>query len=417
MKRLILTASIYLLAGCTAMVGSRNTDFIKGQSNATDQKSTLMICRPSNLNQVFNSAGVTINSSPITEIGSGEVYSIDFVRPTYLVVTISLPITDLIKNLWEKQKEFNLRLNPAVPLHYVILYVSNGDIDASPNMAGNPAKETVWTVTTQWTAKEVDAKTFNSSCPSSKTQYLVANTLPQITSVGVPPGFRPVPAIVDQQTTSSIKSSATGDTQLPMVDISKLKVVKQPDADALYPAFSRRAGEQGSAVVRLTIGKNGQVEAADLIRSSTFPRLDRAAIDIAKDYSFKPYLINGAPTLATTNLNIAFRLPESKDNTSVESSNFITFLPDPNKFYFPKSKENKESGVAIIEADINAEGAVTKTNPIQKTGFLGLDVGAMALVSKTIFKPTVVNGIPVVTKKKVQVTFDLTSGVSVKILN
>ncbi|QWD87675.1 hypothetical protein AOC06_03670 [Polynucleobacter paludilacus] len=166
------------------MVGSKNKDFVPGRSGATDQKSTLVICRPPNLNQVFNSAGITINSSPVTEIGSGEAYSIDFIRPTYFLVTISLPVTDVIKNLWEKQKEFNLRLNPSVPTHYVILYVSNGDIDASPNMAGNPAKETVWTVTTHWSAKEVDAITFSNSCQKTRMNYLVVKTLPLINDVG-----------------------------------------------------------------------------------------------------------------------------------------------------------------------------------------------------------------------------------------
>ncbi len=91
-------------------------------------------------------------------------------------------------------------------------------------------------------------------------------------------------------------------------DIGKLIVVYQPDAEAYYPSFSKRSGEQGSVVVRLIIDESGNVEDIALLQSSTFPRLDRAASDIGKRYRFKPFLVNGSPQRISTNLLIKFTL-------------------------------------------------------------------------------------------------------------
>lgn len=91
-------------------------------------------------------------------------------------------------------------------------------------------------------------------------------------------------------------------------DIGKLVVVYQPDADAYYPSFSKRSGEQGTAVVRLIIDETGSVEDVALLQSSTFPRLDRAASEIGKRYRFKPFVVNGSPQRISTNLLIKFNL-------------------------------------------------------------------------------------------------------------
>lgn len=91
-------------------------------------------------------------------------------------------------------------------------------------------------------------------------------------------------------------------------DIGKLIVVYQPDADAYYPSFSKRSGEQGTVVVRLIIAENGEVEDVAILQSSSFPRLDRAATDIGRRYRFKPFLVNGSPQRISTNLLIKFNL-------------------------------------------------------------------------------------------------------------
>ncbi|QWD92734.1 TonB family protein [Polynucleobacter asymbioticus] len=102
-------------------------------------------------------------------------------------------------------------------------------------------------------------------------------------------------------------SPGAGGTPI-QTDIGKLEVIYEPDADAYYPSFSKRSGEQGAVVVRLIIDQAGNVENVALLRSSTFPRLDRAAMEIGQRYRFKPYLVNGVPNKISTNLLIKFNL-------------------------------------------------------------------------------------------------------------
>lgn len=102
----------------------------------------------------------------------------------------------------------------------------------------------------------------------------------------------------DAQTpnTAVAPASTSGSSGTPIqTDIGKLVVVYQPDADAYYPSFSKRSGEQGEVVVRLIIDESGSVEDIALLRSSSFPRLDRAASEIGRRYRFKPFLVNGSP--------------------------------------------------------------------------------------------------------------------------
>ena len=125
------------------------------------------------------------------------------------------------------------------------------------------------------------------------------------------------PAQQSQQSSSSIPmpnaavapASSGGSSGTPIqTDIGKLIVVYQPDADAYYPSFSKRSGEQGEVVVRLIIDQAGNVEDVALLRSSNYPRLDRAAMEIGQRYRFKPFVVNGSANRISTNLLIKFNL-------------------------------------------------------------------------------------------------------------
>ena len=148
--------------------------------------------------------------------------------------------------------------------------------------------------------KTVDEKSVDkpSSAPTqAQQQPQTQPTSPQTKSEVAPP-------------TANVAPSTTGGASGTPIqtDIGKLVVVYQPDADAYYPSFSKRSGEQGEVVVKLIIDETGSVEDVAMLSSSTFPRLDRAASEIGKRYRFKPFLVNGTPTRISTNLLIKFNL-------------------------------------------------------------------------------------------------------------
>jgi len=145
--------------------------------------------------------------------------------------------------------------------------------------------------------KTVDEKSTQAPTPPQTQQQTPTPPAPQSKSETQTPNATVAPATTSGSSGTPIQT-----------DIGKLVVVYQPDADAYYPSFSKRSGEQGEVVVRLIIDESGSVEDVALLRSSSFPRLDRAASEIGRRYRFKPFLVNGAPARISTNLLIKFNL-------------------------------------------------------------------------------------------------------------
>jgi protein TonB len=71
------------------------------------------------------------------------------------------------------------------------------------------------------------------------------------------------------------------------------------------PEVARQAGVKGVVVVEITIGVDGKVTDAKVLRS--IPLLDQAALDAARQWRYEPTLLNGAPVPIITTATVAFR--------------------------------------------------------------------------------------------------------------
>lgn len=76
--------------------------------------------------------------------------------------------------------------------------------------------------------------------------------------------------------------------------------------DPAYPALARQAKIQGTVRFRATIGKDGSVVNLELI--SGHPLLVAAAKAAAKQWTFKPTLVNGQPVQVVTTVDVNFSL-------------------------------------------------------------------------------------------------------------
>lgn len=63
----------------------------------------------------------------------------------------------------------------------------------------------------------------------------------------------------------------------------------------VYPALSKRLGEQGKVLVRVLIGADGSPQHAELKRSSGFERLDRSALEYVMKCRYVPGKVAGVP--------------------------------------------------------------------------------------------------------------------------
>ncbi|MDC7708120.1 energy transducer TonB [Vogesella indigofera] len=77
-----------------------------------------------------------------------------------------------------------------------------------------------------------------------------------------------------------------------------------------YPALSRELGEEGVVLLRISVGVGGEFEQVQLLRSSGFVRLDRAARDGVRSWRFDAAWQAGQPVADSIDIPVRFRLDE-----------------------------------------------------------------------------------------------------------
>jgi TonB family protein len=79
---------------------------------------------------------------------------------------------------------------------------------------------------------------------------------------------------------------------------------KIKDVKPVYPAIAQSARISGAVVIEATIGEDGKVIDAKVVRS--IPVLDQAALDAVRQWEYTPTLLNGAPVPVVVTVTINF---------------------------------------------------------------------------------------------------------------
>jgi TonB family protein len=79
---------------------------------------------------------------------------------------------------------------------------------------------------------------------------------------------------------------------------------KIKDIKPVYPAIAQQARVGGVVTIEATIGSDGKVTDAKVVRS--IPMLDQAALDAVRQWEYTPTLLNGVPVPVLTTVNITF---------------------------------------------------------------------------------------------------------------
>ena len=86
--------------------------------------------------------------------------------------------------------------------------------------------------------------------------------------------------------------------------------IKQPskvkDVKPVYPAIAQSARVQGVVIIEATIGPNGKVQEAKVLRS--IPLLDASALDAVRQWEFTPTLLNNVPVPVIMTVTVNFTL-------------------------------------------------------------------------------------------------------------
>jgi periplasmic protein TonB len=86
--------------------------------------------------------------------------------------------------------------------------------------------------------------------------------------------------------------------------------IKQPTktkhVPPVYPPIAQSARVQGVVIIEATIGPDGKVRDARVLRS--IPLLDASALDAVKQWEFTPTLLNGVPVPVIMTVTVQFTL-------------------------------------------------------------------------------------------------------------
>jgi TonB family protein len=81
---------------------------------------------------------------------------------------------------------------------------------------------------------------------------------------------------------------------------------KIKNVNPVYPSIAQSARVQGVVIVEATIGPDGKVSDARVLRS--IPLLDQAALDAVRQWVFTPTLLNGVPVPVIMTVTVNFTL-------------------------------------------------------------------------------------------------------------
>ncbi len=77
----------------------------------------------------------------------------------------------------------------------------------------------------------------------------------------------------------------------------------------VYPPDAKAAGVQGAVVLTVTVGKAGTITALQPISGP--PTLCDAAVAAVRQWTYRPYMLNGQPVAVNTVVTVNFQLPSS----------------------------------------------------------------------------------------------------------
>ncbi|PAU86214.1 energy transducer TonB [Pseudomonas sp. WN033] len=140
--------------------------------------------------------------------------------------------------------------------------------------------------------------------------------------VATPPVARAESAAPPQESSAAVASAPTPSEPVPAAPNPAARVepalsepvitqsprYAEPPARPAYPALARRRGWQGEVWLEIEVGPEGRSAEPVLLRSSGFELLDKAALEVARQWRFVPEQRNGRPVATRVRVPVQFAL-------------------------------------------------------------------------------------------------------------
>ncbi len=74
----------------------------------------------------------------------------------------------------------------------------------------------------------------------------------------------------------------------------------------VYPDVAKQAGMQGTVVLKVFVGKEGNVQGVKVLSGDSV--LAQAAVDAVRQWRYQPTVVDGVPVNVVTTVTVEFRL-------------------------------------------------------------------------------------------------------------
>jgi TonB family protein len=168
-----------------------------------------------------------------------------------------------------------------------------------------------------------------------------------------------------------------------------------------YPKQSLKNHEEGKCTLAFFIEADGTVLAAQLLKSSGFPRLDTACIESVIGVPLIPATINGTPVAGWNDFNVVWVINHAQPyQPPPERSAFPRIADDyefqvGGKFYPEAARVEHPRGYCVVHTTVDSSGTALNAGITRSTGSAILDKACVAAVTAARFTPEVQNGRPV----------------------
>ena len=205
----------------------------------------------------------------------------------------------------------------------------------------------------------------------------------------------------------------------------------------IYPPAAIAAGISGTVVLEATIAGTGDVVHVRILSGP--PMLQQESLNAAKTWRFRPYMLNGVPTIRKIKINLIFmleedgtagikttesepeivetpssaedvkppesRIPQKEQPIRINTSVVCSPTKKTQPVYPPIAKAARISGTVVLEATISRTGVVSDLRVV--SGPPLLRQASIDAVRTWRFRPNTINGVPMEEKTTVNAVFTI----------
>jgi TonB family protein len=186
--------------------------------------------------------------------------------------------------------------------------------------------------------------------------------------------------------------------------------------DPVYPAEAKSQRIEGTVVLRAVISKEGTIENLQVVSGPK--ELMGSSIEAVKQWTYKPYLLNGEPTEVDTTITVNYTLGDTASGAPGKESVWLPavksvpssvmagqLVSHPPPVYPPEAKAKGIQGAVVLRALITREGKVKGVELMSMPS--DLDRSAIDAVLQWVYKPYLLNGEPTEVQTTITVNYTL----------